>query len=752
MLKIYCFYHLKMNSHSIIPPKVIINKKHYFFIYSLLKSIFILDKENRKNKNDKLDETIKAIKDKYKIELKREYSKENFGNIIKYVKTQNIKYPGEILENILLRLFTSIMYIPQNETINKNIYYNLINIYSIKNKAEDKQKKDIEYIQNFIKYDKILPSELKEKGIFFQPYTIISTDLEYFLSLIYKLKIESIKNNDLNKEKIYNQTSYILYKNALKNPNNKEEKNILQNSLISFENNIDKIIVNYKDASKKNSSNIISYFFFTLFLNYQTINSRLIEFSKNNNNNNRYFSVPFEYNLIGSSMKGYYAILISSTMRQDDRIKKVLMAENDLMELGMCELGKTIIFNPNIKSLNYNKNRLFSYYFYYFNKASGIFENNSIEEVNFYNNFIKDDANDYLCDILQKFKNLKILNISNNKIGSGISKFLNRLKLLYRQKKSKLENLNINKCALDSSSLYELGECLKSKYCKLKCLYLTLNNINDYNAKYLFNAIKKNNSLKKLYLGRNYIGNSSTDSIGKIISRFNESLEVLYLNQNEIRNNDNLLRIASRTKIIYSEEENKTKVIIDLSENEILKNLDISKNGVNIRNRNQVLLLKNLLNVTYLSCLDFSVILKIYEQGQQLEKTFEKYKKEVDIFEKDLSRIKEQRNTLLGYIEELKIIQNKYEDKFEQYIYNEDLKYILEETIKGSNIFVVYEDIDNLISNELLNTIGKTEDDLLDDDCYDLVINLIKYMLVYKVNGGLINQWLKGINKCMVII
>jgi hypothetical protein len=315
-----------------------------------------------------------------------------------------------------------------------------------------------------------------------------------------------------------------------------------------------------------------------------------------------------------------------------------------------------------------------------------------------------------------------------------------------------LENLNINKCALDSSSLYELGECLKSKYCKLKCLYLTLNNINDYNAKYLFNAIKKNNSLKKLYLGRNYIGNSSTDSIGKIISRFNESLEVLYLNQNEIRNNDNLLRIASRTKIIYSEEENKNKVIIDLSENKILKNLDISKNGVNIRNRNQVLLLKNFLNATYLSCLDFSVILKIYEQGQQLEKTFEKYKKEVDIFEKDLSRIKEQRNTLLGYIEELKIIQNKYEDKFEQYIYNEDLKYILEETIKGSNIFAVYEDIDNLISNELLNTIGKTEDDFLDDDIYDLVINLIKYMLLYKVNGGLINQWLKGINKCMVII
>ena len=34
-------------------------------------------------------------------------------------------------------------------------------------------------------------------------------------------------------------------------------------------------------------------------------------------------------------MKGYYAILVSTTMRQDDRIRIVSMAENDLAELGM---------------------------------------------------------------------------------------------------------------------------------------------------------------------------------------------------------------------------------------------------------------------------------------------------------------------------------------------------------------------------------------------------------------------------------
>ena len=120
---------------------------------------------------------------------------------------------------------------------------------------------------------------------------------------------------------------------------------------------------------------------------------------------------------------------------------------------------------------------------------------------------------------------------------------------------------------MDTSSLYELCECLKSKYCKLKCLYLNINNINDYTVEPLLNAIKKNNSLKKVYLSRNFIGNSSTDKIGKIISRFHESLEVLYLNQNEIRNNDNLLRITSRTKVVYSKEEDKKTVIIDLDEN-----------------------------------------------------------------------------------------------------------------------------------------------------------------------------------------
>ena len=742
-----------MNSYSTIPQQNIINKESYLFLYSLLKSIFIIDTENRKEKNNKLEEFMKIIKEKYEIELRREYSKENFENIIKFVKAHNVIYGGEILENILLKLFSSIMKIPQKETINKYIYYNLQNVFGIKNKMIQKQIKEVELIQNFISYDRIYPDELKNKDIFFQiPYTPIPTDFEYFLTLIYKLKLDSVKN-EKNK---FNDITHKLFEYSKKYHSGKEEKNIIQNSIIEFDSKINQVYENYNKNKQDNFINqnisVISYFFFTLFVNYQTINSRLIKFS--NKKKDKLSSVPYEINFMGSSMKGIYASLMFTPMRQDNRINIISMAENDFAELGMLEMGKTIVFNPHLKVINYSKNRLYSHYFYYFSNASKIFDNNSVEEINLYNNFFKDDIDDYLCDILKKFKNLKTLNLSNNRIGSGISKFCNRLNLYYRQKKTKLERLNLNKCTLNKSSLYELCECLKSKSCKLKYLYLNINYINDFNSEPLLIAIKKNNSLRELYLSRNFIGNSSTQNIGKVISRFRESLEVIYLNQNEIKNNDNLLRIASRTKVVYSSKEDRNKLLIKLDENPSLKNLDLSKNAINIRNKKQILLLEQIINDTYLSCFDYSLILQTFDPDPKKENyennEFSNEKKE--LIEK-IKNIKDERDKIFSYIDEMKSFEDKYYDLFREYIDNEDLNDILVETVKDSpSLLSLYEDIDNLISFELLEIIGKTDEDLLNDQDYYFTKNLIKYMLLYKVNGGLINQWLKGLNKCLIII
>ena len=743
-----------MNSNFIIPKSSIINKGSYLFLYCLLKSIFIKDIGNRKEKNDKIEEYLKKIREKYKIDLKREYSKENFENIIKYVKIQNKAYVGEILENILLKLFCSIMKVPQKETINKYIYYNLQNIFGIKNKVKEKQISETNLIRDFILYDKLYPAELQNKEIFYQTSNnVITSTFEYFLILIYKCKLDSVKNR--NKKQQFNDISYKLYKYSQNYPYNKEEKRIIQNSIIEFDNIINKVHENYKKKIENNSLNsnisIISYFFFTLFVNYQTINSRLIKYSKKDND--KFFLVPYEYNLIGSSMKAIYAPLICSPMRQDNRINIISMTENDLAEIGMAEMGKNIIFNQNIKVINYNKNRLYSYYFYYLNQASKIYGNYSVQEINLSNNFFNDDIDDYLCDILKKFKNLKTLNLSCNRIGSGISKFMNRLKLYYRKNKTKLEKLNLNKCFLNKSSLYELCECLKSKYCKLKYLYLNLNYMNDFSAQPLLDAIKKNNSLKEVYLNKNLIGNSSISNIGKVISRFRNSLEVFYLSQNEIKNNDNLLRIACRTKIIYSNEENKNEILLNHHESPTLINLDLSKNGINIKNTYQILLLEQIINDTYLFCLDYSQILYNFEYESPSKKGIHsEFQNEILKLIERLNNIKIKRNKLFEYIENNKIFEEKYYDSFKGYIDNKDLNDILVETIKNTpNIFPLYEDTESLLSYELLEVMGKTEKDLYNEKDNYFIQNFIKYMLLYKVNGGLINKWFKGLNKCLIL-
>ena len=277
--------------------------------------------------------------------------------------------------------------------------------------------------------------------------------------------------------------------------------------------------------------------------------------------------------------------------------------------------------------------------------------------------------------------------------------------------------------------------------------------MNDFSAQPLLDAIKKNNSLKEVYLNKNLIGNSSISNIGKVISRFRNSLEVFYLSQNEIKNNDNLLRIACRTKIIYSNEENKNEILLNHHESPSLINLDLSKNGINIKNTYQILLLEQIINDTYLFCLDYSQILYNFEYESPSKKGIHsEFQNEILKLIERLNNIKIKRNKLFEYIENNKIFEEKYYDSFKGYIDNKDLNDILVETIKNTpNIFPLYEDTESLLSYELLEVMGKTEKDLYNEKDNYFIQNFIKYMLLYKVNGGLINKWFKGLNKCLIL-
>jgi hypothetical protein len=211
---------------------------------------------------------------------------------------------------------------------------------------------------------------------------------------------------------------------------------------------------------------------------------------------------------------------------------------------------------------------------------------------------------------------------------------------LYREGKTNLENLYLNKCILDDASFYELGELLKSKFCKLKKLSLSQNN-KPSNINFL-KKIKKNKTLLEFNFSRNIIGNHDIEDINRIIS--NTVINSLYLFKNKITDCNDFIKLLYRTKLIKEKKETddksnneaddkkndetddkekdaKIKFEIDdnimIDDNSILINLDLSNNDLWSKNKEQAILITKLINETNLSCLDISHIL----QGLNPEKT-----------------------------------------------------------------------------------------------------------------------------------
>ena len=154
------------------------------------------------------------------------------------------------------------------------------------------------------------------------------------------------------------------------------------------------------------------------------------------------------------------------------------------------------------------------------------------------------------------------------------------------------------KCTLDDISYYELGEILKSKFCKLKVLCLSDNNI-PANTNFL-KKLKKNKTLSQIYMNKNNIGNNNTDDIMRIIS--NSNIEYLYLQKNKIIDFSQCLRIINRAKLIKKE----GKII---SSSSLLYNLDIGHNICFNKNKDKIELFKKSIDETTLYCLDVSQIL-----------------------------------------------------------------------------------------------------------------------------------------------
>ena len=649
----------------------LINRNIYLYLYNLIKYIFLNSKKSLEIRRkleehtEKInEEIIKDINKYIKLNLNM-YSKENFMNILDFIKMQNLLYAGDIIEGILIMIFSCAFETDRDNSFGKYLFNNLGKIMDPKNddlitwftkKDKFRNIDDFKKIKDLITYEeqktKTKEISIKNKSVFYN-----------LLLEIYKMKYSSFsynKNNSKTSCFIHRGNFDIqermnrIYNQITQQKNNSDyilDKDILNNSMSK----IVTFVSNEKMEEEKNEIiltpvRLIKGFFTSVYIYYQNKNSILMEFiepykinknnenennkdnnmnisnkgNKNNKNikdnednkdkdNNNYDDdfiykdpIPFEYDLKGAAIEGRYSNIILSPLRLESRASRIVISENILRDCGFYEISKTLLFNHNITFIDLNKCMLKSIFMDYFNFVLGVFDNYSIEELNMSYNYMREDCEEYLARMLSHLNGLKTLNLSSNDLKGGLSFFFILLKRLYREGKTNLENLYLNKCILDDASFYELGELLKSKYCKLKILSLSQNN-NPSNINFL-KKIKKNKTLLEFNLSRNIIGNRDIEDINRIIS--NTVINHLYLFKNKIADCNDFIKLLYRTKLINDKKEsesNNDNVLID--DDSILKNLDLSNNDLWLKNESQAVLINKIIKETNLSCLDISHIL-----------------------------------------------------------------------------------------------------------------------------------------------
>ena len=649
--------------------KLLINKELNAFLYCLFLRIFfrkrnksISIKTDRKLKIfiDKINKEI--IKDKDK-EINKEYTFKNLSNIIDFVKTQNTLFSSEIIENILIVIFSFAFKTEKGNSFEKLLYNNMEPIKRMRNSdlinwiLLNKFKKEFhgEKVKNFEMlllndfYDNNM-DDLNKKDISkIQPIIL-------FLSNINDNKLK-ISDNEEKSKRICEAD------NVTDNKKRFLSLNPINNYYFKYE----------EEKVSKIHFSLFKALIFSAYIYYQNKNSPCMEYIHKSNKNDNLSVIPFEYNLSEAAIDNKYSSIIFSPIRIETRIEHIKMSKNFVKENSLLEFSKVLLFNKNIKKIDFHTTMLKSDYIYYFNYFSK-FNNYSIEELNISFNYLKEDSSEFLAHLLLNLKNLKTLILSSNDLKSGISSFLIILKNLYRKKQTKLETLYLNNCILDDIAFYELGELLKSKYCKLKYLCLNSNNIPS-NVKFL-KKLKKNNSLIEIYFNNSNIENKDTDDITKIIS--NTRINCLYLMKNKITNFSQLIRIIYRTRLIKTEDGE------ELNKESFFYNLDLSDNQCYNKNKAKIDLFRQAIKETTLYCLDFCHILYDLNPDKiKISKENKEFRESVDSLKIDLEKERKESNQIY----------------FKENDLNIDIKNINE--IKNKELFIeMEEDIIDIIDKE----------------------------------------------------
>ena len=241
----------------IFPPETIIKKEIYNFLLLLFKNIFLKPKNEEKNKEivEKLKKWIEAINKnplQSKNQINLEYSINNFKNIIYFIKTQNKLLAGDILEGILILIFSYAFKTEKYNTFGEFIYKNDEGKYKLedstnfdlikwfeKNVLSPKELNDLKYL--------LEKEEKKEKDI------ANDSPLYYCLLEIQKLKFININ---------------------LKNHNTNFDKYIYRRNFLNQK------IIDINFTKNFIQKNIIRHFFISIFIYYQNKYSPLMKYIK----------------------------------------------------------------------------------------------------------------------------------------------------------------------------------------------------------------------------------------------------------------------------------------------------------------------------------------------------------------------------------------------------------------------------------------------------------------------------------------
>ena len=217
--------------------------------------------------------------------------------------------------------------------------------------------------------------------------------------------------------------------------------------------------------TKRFPISITRAFFISVYIYYQNKNSPLMKYReevRDNNNKVVLSGIPFTYDLTGAVIESELSRIIFAPARIEPRIQEIIMSQNLLRGEGLLELSKVLIFNKNIKIVDFHTSAIKSKHINYLVNGLGLFDINSLEELNVSCNYLREDSKHFLSKLISHLKGLKSLNLSSNDLKNGVCSFFVALNKLYKENQA-LKNFqhqifNLSKSYGDIND--NLAECI----------------------------------------------------------------------------------------------------------------------------------------------------------------------------------------------------------------------------------------------------------------------------------------------------